>query len=130
MRTDIIDYIISAPLHSYNFSRELPFLENGDPLYVRNPKTIYVDNPSKEVTPLFTTLDNLGISVETQTISVYFSNDAKNVPNNYDDLVDYLLLAKNLKPENGFNDRSVDISVDIEDDLQVTTVELQYTKIR
>ena len=130
MRTEVIDYLVSAPLHSYNFSRELPFEEGGTPLYLKNPKTIYVDTVDKDVTQLFATLQGDSIHIETSTVTVYFSNDAKNTPNNYDDLVEYMVKGKDIGTTQGFNDRSVDVSTDIDGDLQVTTVELQSTKLR
>lgn len=130
MRTEVIDYLVSAPLHSYNFSRELPFEEGGTPLYLKNPKTIYVDTVNKDVRQLFATLQGDSIHLETQTVTVYFSNDAKNTPANYDDLVEYLVKGKDIEPTQGFNDRSVDISTTVDGDLTVTTVEYQYTKIR
>lgn len=130
MRTEIIDYLVSAPLQSYNFSRELPFEEGGTPLYLKNPKTIYVDTVNKEVQQLFATLQGDSIHLETQTVTLYFSNDAKNTPANYDDLVEYLVKGKDIEPNQGFNDRSVDISTEVDGDLTVTTVEYQYTKLR
>lgn len=130
MRTEVIDYLVSAPLHSYNFSRELPFEEGGTPLYLKNPKTIYVDAVSKEVAQLFATLNGDSIHLETSTVTVFFSNDAKNTPANYDDLIEYLVKGKDLGTSQGFNDRNVDVSTDIDGDLQVTTVEYQYTKLR
>lgn len=130
MRTEVIDYLVSAPLQSYNFSRELPFEEGGTPLYLKNPKTIYVDTVNKDVQQLFATLQGDSIHLETQTVTVYFSNDAKNTPANYDDLIEYLVKGKDIEPTQGFNDRSVDISTAVDGDLTVTTVEYQYTKIR
>lgn len=130
MRTEVIDYLVSAPLHSYNFSRELPFEEGGTPLYLKNPKTIYVDTVNKDVRQLFATLQGDSIHVETQTVTVYFSNDAKNTPANYDDLIEYLVKGKDIETTQGFNDTSVDISTEVDGDLTVTTVEYQYTKIR
>jgi len=130
MRTEVIDYLVSAPLHSYNFSRELPFEEGGTPLYLKNPKTIYVDTVNKEVTQLFGTLQGDSIHIETSTVTVFFSNDAKNTPNNYDDLIEYLVKGKDLDSTQGFNDRSVDVSTEVDGDLTVTTVEYQYTKLR
>ena len=130
MRTEVINYLVSAPLHSYNFSRELPFEEGGTPLYLKNPKTIYVDTVNKEVTQLFGTLQGDSIHIETSTVTVFFSNDAKNTPANYDDLIEYLVKGKDLEITQGFNDRSVDVSTEIDGDLTVTTVEYQYTKLR
>ena len=130
MRTEVINYLVSAPLHSYNFSRELPFEEGGTPLYLKNPKTIYVDTVNKEVTQLFGTLQGDSIHIETSTVTVFFSNDAKNTPANYDDLIEYLVKGKDLESTQGFNDRSVDVSTEVDGDLTVTTVEYQYTKLR
>ena len=130
MRTEVINYLVSAPLHSYNFSRELPFEEGGTPLYLKNPKTIYVDTVNKEVTQLFGTLQGDSIHIETSTVTVFFSNDAKNTPANYDDLIEYLVKGKDLDSTQGFNDRSVDVSTEVDGDLTVTTVEYQYTKLR
>lgn len=130
MRTEVIDYLVSAPLHSYNFSRELPFEEGGSPLYLKNPKTIYVDTANKDVTQLFATLQGDSIHVETQTVTLYFSNDAKDTPANYDDLVEYLVKGKDIGTTQGFNDRSVDVSTVVDGDLTVTTVEYSYTKLR
>lgn len=130
MRTEVIDYLVSAPLHSYNFSRELPFEEGGSPLYLKNPKTIYVDTENKDVTQLFATLQGDSIHVETQTVTLYFSNDAKDTPANYDDLVEYLVKGKDIGTTQGFNDRSVDVSTVVDGDLTVTTVEYSYTKLR
>jgi hypothetical protein len=130
MRTEVIDYLVNAPLQSYNFSRELPFQEGGTALYLKNPKTIYVDTVNKNVQQLFATLQGHSIHVETQTVTVYFSNDAKNPPANYDDLIEYLVKGKDIEPNRGFNDTSVDIRVEIQGDLSVTTVEYQFTKLR
>lgn len=127
MRDTVIDYIVSAPLNRYNFSRELPFIENGVPLHLKNPLTIYVDEEDFQQQSLFRTLGSTNIDIITTTVDIVFSNDAKNTPNNYGSLVSYLIKAKNLGE--GFNDAQAILSTDIVDDLQVTTIELQYTKI-
>lgn len=130
MRTEVINYLADAPLQGYGFSRELPFEETGTPLYLKNPKTLYVDDVNKDVRQLFATMQGDSIHIETQTVSVYFSNDAKNSPANYDELVEYIVKAKDLNTTAGFNDRGVTVETSIENDLQVTTVELAYTKLR
>jgi hypothetical protein len=127
MRNEVIDYITSAPLQRYNFSRELPYIENGAPLHLKNPLTIYVDEEDFQQQSLFRTLGSTNIDIITTSVDVVFSNDAKNTPNNYGSLVSYLIGAKNIV--GGFNDASANISTEIVDDLQVTTVELTYTKI-
>ena len=127
MRDTVIDYIVAAPLQRYNFSRELPYLENGTPLHLKRPLTIFVDEEDFDQTSLFRSLDGNNIDIRTTRVSVIFSNDAKNTPNNYGELVTYLLAAKDV--QQGFNSTDSEISTEIVDDLQVTTVELTFTKI-
>ena len=127
MRDQVIDYITAAPLQKYNFSRELPYVENAAPLHLKNPLTIYVDEENFQQNSLFRTLGTTNIDIITTTVDIVFSNDAKNTPNNYGSLVSYLLLAKNIA--GGFNDSQATISTEIVDDLQVTNIEIQYTKI-
>jgi hypothetical protein len=127
MRDTVIDYITAAPLNRYNFSRELPYTESGVPLYLKNPNTIYVEEEDFQQQSLFKTLGGNNIDIITTRVTIVFSNDAKNTPNNYGSLVSYLLLGKNIG--SGFNDRSSNITTETLDDLQITRVELQYTKI-
>lgn len=127
MRDTVIDYIVSAPLNRYNFSRELPYTENSVPLHLKNPLTIYVDEEDFQQQSLFRTLGDTNIDILTTTVDIVFSNDAKNTPNNYGSLVSYLIKAKNLGE--GHTDAQAVLSTEIVDDLQVTTIELQYTKI-
>jgi hypothetical protein len=127
MRQTVLDYIVNAPLGRYRFSKELPYEETGTPLHIKNPLTIYVDDEDISETPLIRTLSGNHINVRTTTLDIYFSNDAKNTPNNYGSLVNYLLAAKDVKP--GYNSTDSEITTDIQDDLQVTTVRVTYTKI-
>lgn len=127
MREQVIEYIVAAPLGRYNFSREIPYRENGIELYLKNPLTIYVDEEDFQQQSLFRTLGSTNIDILTTTVEIVFSNDAKNTPNNYGELVSYLIAAKNLGT--GFNDAQATLSTEIIEDLQTTTVELQYTKL-
>ena len=43
MRTEIIDYLGTLNLGTYKVASELPFDDNGQPLYIKNVKRIYVD---------------------------------------------------------------------------------------
>ncbi len=127
MREQVIEYIVAAPLGRYNFSREIPYRESGIELYLKNPLTIYVDEEDFQQQSLFRTLGSTNIDILTTTVEIVFSNDAKNTPNNYGELVSYLMAAKNLG--GGFNDAQATLSTEIIEDLQTTTVELQYTKL-
>tara|TARA_R100000734_G_C3313538_1_gene104852 strand:+ start:1367 stop:1753 length:387 start_codon:yes stop_codon:yes gene_type:complete len=127
MRDKVMDYIVAAPLQRYNFSRELPYIENGTPLHLKRPLTIFVDEEDLNVSSLFRSLDGNNIDIKETRLDIIFANDAKNTPNNYGALITYLLAAKDV--EKGFNSTDSTISTEIVDDLQVTTVELTFTKI-
>jgi hypothetical protein len=86
-----------------------------------------VDEEDFQTQSLFRTLGSTNIDVLTTTVEIKFSNDAKNTPNNYGEIVSYLLAGKNLGT--GFNDATASLSTEIVEDLQSTTVELQYTKL-
>jgi hypothetical protein len=130
MRQTVLDYIKGLNLGSYTVSEEIPRVESGTPLYLRNPKKIYVDANSYSDTPFITTFGNLNIHSYATSVTVTFSNDAKTVPNNYDSLVGNLIFAKDITPEAGYNSREAIVTTTIENDLLVTQIELTYTKIR
>jgi len=130
MRSEIITYMRGLALGTFNVSDEVPRNESAEPLYMKNPKTIYADIAQFEDTPFLATLGSLSIHAKTTTVNVYFSVDAKNVPNNYDSLVSSMLDARDLNTTEGFNDRSAEVSTSIEADMLVTQVSLSYTKLR
>lgn len=129
MRETVLDYIQTSKLGSYKLSRSVPRDESGAPLYLKNPKTIYVDSENLNINQLFASFSGPNISTETTNISVVFSNDTKTIPNNYNELVGILVAAKNVDPNAGFTARDVAVTTEIVEDLQVTVVELTYTKI-
>lgn len=130
MRDTLLDYIQGVNLGSYNLSRSLPRQENGQGLHLRNPKTIYVDNPEILVSPLIQTLGGPQISVEETTLTVVFSNDSKTVPGNYANMIESIIQGKDQNYGTQFNNRSVTVTVDFVNDLQVTNIEFSFTKIR
>jgi len=129
MRSDVLDYIQGSNLGTYKLSRSVPRDESGTPLFLKNPKTIYVDNENKTVNQLFQSFNGPTISTELTSILMVFSNDTKNIPNNYNELVGILVAAKDIQPLAGILSRDVTVQTAIEDDLQITTVELTYSKI-
>ena len=129
MRTDVIDYIQSLNLGTFIVSNELPFSESGTPLYLKNLKKIYVDVDQYIVQPFIYTLSGVNISDETTAVRVYFANDAKSIPPNYDDVVSNLRLAKDILPTAGYNRREVDVSTSFEADRLITEIELRFIKL-
>lgn len=129
MRQDVLDYIQTLNLGTYLVSSELPWDENGIPLYQKNLKKIYVDVDQYTADPLITTLSGVNITRDTIAVRVYFANDAKATPPNYDDVVSQLRTSKDIMLSAGYNRREVDVSTSFEADRLVTEIELRFIKL-
>jgi hypothetical protein len=122
MRNEVLDYIKGLNLGSYTVSEEIPRVESGIPLYLRNPKKIYIDSANYDEQPLIQTFSGFDLHSYTTLLTVIFSNDAK--------LVGQLISAKDLVSSEGFNSREATVTTNIESDLLVTQIEYSYTKLR
>jgi hypothetical protein len=129
MRTDVIDYIQTLNLGTFIVSNELPFSESGIPLYIKNLKKIYVDVDQYIVDPIISTLNGINITRDTIAVRVYFANDAKLIPPNYDEVVSELRAAKDILPTAGYNRREVDVSTTFDADKLITEIELRFIKL-
>lgn len=129
MRQEVIDYINSLPLGGYLSTEEIPWTDNGTPLYLKNLKKIYVDNAEYVSENLISTLGTLQINQETTSIRIYLANDAKTIPSNYDTLIEDLKAAKNITTIEGLHRREVDVNVTYENDIMVTELEVRFIKI-
>jgi hypothetical protein len=129
MRQEVLDYINSLALGGYLLTEESPWRDNAIPLYIKNLKKIYVDNVEYLSEPLIATLGTLSINQQTRTIRIYFANDAKTVPSNYDTLVEDLITVKDIDLADGTNRREADVRVSYENDVMVTEIEIRFTKI-
>lgn len=129
MRIEVLDYIGNLNLGGFILSQELPWEESGTPLFLKNLKKIYVDVVVYDTEPLIQTFSGLNINNETSTVRIYFSCDAKQLPANYDDVVNELKTVKDVSPEDGYQSRRVNVSTDIANDVLSTTVEVIFTKI-
>jgi hypothetical protein len=132
MRQNVIDYIKGLNLGTYRISEEIPRNESGTPIYLKNVKTIYVEANEYSDEPLINTLGGLSIHTYTQTVSLVFSSDSKQLPANYDSLVGQLINAKDVNSATEFyNQREATVTTAVENnDILVTQIEYAYTKIR
>jgi hypothetical protein len=130
MRTEIIDYIKGLKLGSYKITDDIPRIESGIPLHLRNPKTIYLNVNEFDEQPLISTLGGCDIHTFTTSVTLTFANDAKRIPNNYDELVGLLIRAKDIDTTTGYNSREATVTTAIENDMLVTQIEYAYVKIR
>ncbi len=129
MRTQVLDYIKGLSLGGYSYTDAFPYDDSGEPLYIKNVKRIYVDPLQVETTPAVQTLQGFSISNETNIVSIYFASDAKQVPANYDSVVQLLKAGKNINTIEGGFTRECDVSTEYVNDLLVTTVELRYVQL-
>lgn len=130
MRQEVLDYIKGINLGSYTVSDEISRDESGTPLYLRNPKRIYVNVDQFNETPLISALDGFNLHTFTTSVSIIFSSDAKQLPQNYTSLVGSLIGAKDINTTEGYNSREAVVSTFTENDLLVTQIEYSFTKIR
>lgn len=128
MRQEILDYIQALNLGTFLVSSELPWVDNEVPLYLKNLKKVYVDAEQQSNEPFIATLDGLNLSNEVTTVSVYFANDAKQLPANYNDVITELKTAKNITTVTGVQRRECAVSTAVEADMLVTTLEFRFTK--
>lgn len=129
MRDEIRNYIGSLNLGGFLLSQEVPWSENGNPLYLKNPKRIYVDVDQVETDPFIQTLSGVTISNQINVVRLYFSTDAKQVPANYADIVESLRKGKDVTTIQGVNRRECLVSTSYENDMLVTELEYRFTKL-
>jgi len=129
MRTDVISYIQGLNLGTYIASNELPFNESGVPLYIKNLKKVYVNVDQFTFDPILYTLNGVNIIEETTVVTIFFANDAKSIPPNYDDVVSQLKAAKDILPTAGYNRRQASVQTSYDTDKLVTEIELRFIKL-
>ena len=130
MRTEVIDYLQTLNLGTFIVSTELPFSESGTPLYIKNLKKVYVDVDQITVEPIIRTLSGLNLTRDTVAVKVYFANDAKSIPPNYDEVVSNLRTAKDiLATTGGFTGREVTVKTEFQADRLITEIELRFIKL-
>ena len=127
MRTAVYNYIKAQALGTFKLSDERPFDASGQSLYLKNMKSIYVDQEQTVHETLIATLDGVNINAETTTVRVYFSTDAKQMPSNYASLVNSIKAARNTSTIQGVNRREVDVQTSYEEDKMVTEFEFRFT---
>lgn len=129
MRQAVLDYISTINLGGFSLSNELPWDESDKPLFLRNPKRIYVDITNFRTEPLIQTMDGRNIDTDVAEVVVRFANDAKQLSPNYEELVRDLKAGKNSIEVIGNYRREVDVDTSFEFDLLVTEISYRFIKI-
>lgn len=108
---------------------ETPYDESGIPLYVKNPKKVYVSVDQTETAPLIRTLNSANISTTNTSATVFFSVDAKSVPSTLDTTTSTIKGILYDIDHAGSNSRSVNTNISTEGDLLVVAVEFTLTRL-
>jgi hypothetical protein len=116
-----------ASYTQFKVSQELPFTASGEPLYVKNKKTVYVDDEIESKIQLYRTLDQGEVYQTETTVQAFLSLDAKNQPSNIDDVVSAILSARDVVTGTQINEGEV-VS-EIEDDVLTYTFEFNITNL-
>jgi len=129
MRTQVVDSIKSLALNGISLSNELPYDESGSAIYIKNPKTLYVDRTQYESVPIIQALNGLNINNTTTTVTVYLAVDAKNPLTQLDSIINSLRGIENTLVLEGTHTRESTVSTDYENDLLIVNVEYRLTRI-
>jgi hypothetical protein len=125
IRTQITTNLASYT--AFKVSSELPFDSNGIPLYVKNMKTVYVDDAEENKVQLYRTLDQ-GEVYQTETIvNAFLCVDAKNQPSDIDAVITAILNARNAITGTQINE--AEVVSEIEDDVVTYTFEYNITNL-
>jgi hypothetical protein len=131
MRSELLTAIVTATstLTQFAVSLELPWEQNGQPLFRKNMKKIYVDRDILEETTLLPTLDNTDVMQNDLTVTAYLAVDAKNTPSQLDNAISKILGAKDSISLVNFGFES-DYTVDKDEDVLVYTFEFRMNTIK
>ena len=129
MRTELLSAITTAisTLTQFAVSTELPWEQNGTPLYRKNMKKVYVDRERVEQTTLIPTLDGIDVFQNDLISEVYLAVDAKNPPSQLDSVITKILSAKSSTGIVNFGNES-DYTVDKQEDVMIYTFEFRLNQ--
>ena len=94
MRDQLLTYLTTNLTGSIKISQELPFEEGGNPLYLKNMKRVYLDEPYTETDRLFGGFDGLEIDQKITRVRGFLAVDAKNRNTDLDSALSTIEQAK------------------------------------
>lgn len=130
MRTELLAVLTTAltAQNQFNVSQELPWSQNGQPLYRKNMKYVYVDRDIVEQTTLIPVLSGQDVFQDDYIVNVYLAVDAKNPPSQLDTAISNILAAKNSITLVNFGFES-DYTVEKDEDVLIYTFEFRMNTI-
>jgi hypothetical protein len=131
MRSELISAITTAisTLTQFAVSSELPWDQNGTPLYRKNMKRVYVDQEYRVENVLIPVLTFDNIMEDEIKTNVYLAVDAKNTPSQLDSLVTKILSTKDSLGIVNFSTES-DYTADKQEDVLIYSFEFRLKQIK
>lgn len=128
MRTELLTYLTANLTGSIKTSEELPWQEGTNPLYIKNARRVYLDEPNTEQSEFLPTLGSLAINTRVTTIRWYLSVDAKNRNADLDSAITTLGSAKDITTIAVWQ-RQFDYTTTIENDRVIYEGEYRFTNL-
>jgi hypothetical protein len=129
MRTELLTYLTAQLTGSIKTSQELPWQEGTNPLYIKNARRVYLDEPVTEQTDFLPTLGSLSINARITTVRWYLSVDAKNRNTDLDSALTILGSAKDITTITGVWQRQFDYTTVIDGDRLIYEGEYRFTNL-
>jgi len=129
MKTELLTYLTDSLTGSIKTSQELPFQEGNNPLYLRNPRRVYLDEPKIEQNALMATFSGCNINEKITTIKAFLSVDAKNRNADLDQALNTLSSAKDITTITGVHKREFDYITTIDNDRLIYEFEYRFYNI-
>lgn len=128
MRDIFLDYLNGLSLTGFAVSMELPWDSQGTPLYLKNPKRLYVSEPDITEEAIIPVMNGVNVRVETTTVRVFLATDAKSLPSNYQTTIDAIRATKDTTAITGFISRDFAVAKTFDSDMMITECEFSFSK--
>ena len=129
MRTELLTYLTAQLTGSILTSQELPWQEGTNPLYIKNPRRVYLDEPYTEQDTLLPTLGSLQINQRITIVRWFLSVDAKNRNTDLDSALTILGGAKDITTITGVFTRLYDYTVTVDNDRVIYEGEYRFANL-
>lgn len=129
MRDELIAYLKLQDFGTVQISEEVPYTKDGEPLYLKNYKRIYVDRDQTLQEPLLNTLDGGSVVLQTTTVVAYLTIDARTPLVNYETIVSNLMTARNLVAIDTKMDRTVSVAKSYQGEGLVTEFTYEFKEV-
>jgi hypothetical protein len=130
MRAELLTALTSATstLTQFAVVQELPWEQNGTPLFRKNMKKIYVDRDRNEESTLIAVFNGPDVYEDVLICDVYLAVDAKNPPSQLDSVITKILGCKLTTNVINFGSEA-DYTLDKDEDVLIYNFEFRMNTI-